>query len=79
MYSPRQRALQSHLKQMRVGRGLRQVDLAERLQRSQQFISRYEEGQKVLDLPELRQICHALGITLLDFVQAYEELLTETP
>jgi hypothetical protein len=44
------------------------ICLPERLDRSQQFVSRYEEGQKVLDLPELRKICHALGLTLIDFV-----------
>ncbi len=42
---------------------------------SQQFVSRYEEGQKVLDLPELGQICHALGIPLMGFVQMYEAAL----
>lgn len=42
---------------------------------SQQFVSRYEEGQKVLDLPELGQVCHALGTPLMEFVQIYEAAL----
>lgn len=76
IYSAEQKAVQSLLIQLRKERGLRQADLAERLERSQQFVSRYEEGQKVLDLPELRQVCHALGLTLIDFVVRYEELLS---
>lgn len=29
----------------------------------------------MLDLPELRQVCHALGIALPDFVNRYEGAL----
>jgi len=76
IYSPEQKAVQALLIELRKQRGLRQVDLAERLERSQQFVSRYEEGQKVLDLPELRQVCHALGFTLIEFVQLYEDALS---
>jgi len=78
MYTPEQKAVQTLLAELRKERGLRQIDLAERLQRSQQFVSRYEEGQKVLDLPELRQVCNALGIRLAEFVQLYEERLTNS-
>lgn len=58
--------------ELRKERGLRQIDLAEKLGMSQQFVSRYEEGQKVLDLPELGQIVKALNVTLIEFVQMYE-------
>lgn len=75
IYSEEQRAIQTLLIQLRKERGLRQIDLAEKLGMSQQFVSRYEEGQKVLDLPELGQICRALSISLAEFVRMYETRL----
>jgi len=75
IYSEEQKVIQTLLIQLRKEQGLRQIDLAEKLGMSQQFVSRYEEGQKVLDLPELGQICHALGIPLMGFVQMYEAAL----
>lgn len=60
------------LKQARLDAGLRQVDLARRLNRPQSFISKYETGERRLDLVELRQICAALQLTLLAFVRRFE-------
>jgi len=72
IYSAEQKVIQMLLIELRKERGLRQIDLAEKLGMSQQFVSRYEEGQKVLDLPELGQIVKALNVTLIEFVQMYE-------
>lgn len=76
IYSEEQRIIQTLLIQLRKEQGWRQIDLAEKIGMSQQFISRYEEGQKVLDLPELGQICRALGIPLIEFVRMYEDMLS---
>ena len=67
--------MQTLLRQIRQQAGLRQSDLAIRLKKPQPFVSRYEIGEKMLDLPESRQVCHALGLSLLDFVQRYEQAL----
>jgi transcriptional regulator with XRE-family HTH domain len=72
-FTRRQEMLASLLRQVRKEKGLRQVDLAERLGEPQSFISKYESGERRLDLPELEQVCRAMGITLSDFVQRYEE------
>jgi len=72
IYSAEQKVIQMLLIELRKERGLRQIDLAEKLGMSQQFVSRYEEGQKVLELPELGQIVKALNVTLIEFVQMYE-------
>lgn len=69
IYTTEQKVIQTLLLEIRKERGLRQIDLAEKLGMSQQFVSRYEEGQKVLDLPELGQICRALDMTLIEFVK----------
>jgi transcriptional regulator with XRE-family HTH domain len=56
----------------RGGFGLSQVDLARRLRRPQSFVSKYESGQRRLDLIELRAISRALGVDLLDLVRRFE-------
>ena len=40
--------------------------------RGQTFVSKYETGERRLDLVELQQICQVLGVTLGDFVVAFE-------
>jgi transcriptional regulator with XRE-family HTH domain len=65
--------LQRLLKQVRLGAGLRQEDLAELLGKPQSFVSKYEKGDRRLDLIELQQICQAVGISLTEFVKRFEE------
>lgn len=78
VFSREQIVLQDLLRQLRKEKGLHQVELADRLEKYQTFVSRYESGEKMLDLPELRQVCHALDILLLDFVRRYEEALRQS-
>jgi transcriptional regulator with XRE-family HTH domain len=61
------------LREYRERAGLRQVDVAERVGEPQSFVSKYESGERRLDLIELRQVCVALGIGLVDFVSAFEQ------
>ena len=65
------------LKKARVDAGLRQVDLAKRLGVPQSMISKYEVGERRVDLLELRDICAALDISLPEFVQKLENLLSK--
>lgn len=60
------------LRQIRAEAGLRQVDLAKRLRQPQSFVSKYESGERRLDLLELKQVCIALGISLRDFIKRFE-------
>ena len=62
----------SLLRQMRLDAGLRQEDLAEKLGEPQSFVSRYECGERRLDVLELRQICRIMGISLSEFVRRLE-------
>jgi transcriptional regulator with XRE-family HTH domain len=75
IFTSEQIILQGLLRQIRLGAGLRQEDLAERLKEPQSFVSKYESGERRLDLIELRQICQAVGVTLLELVRRYEEQL----
>lgn len=70
-----QKRLQTLLRQTRLESGLRQVDLAGRLGQPQSFVSKYESGERRLDLPELRQVCKALGISLQEFIRKFEDSL----
>jgi transcriptional regulator with XRE-family HTH domain len=63
------------LKQLRHARkaaGLTQVQLAERLQQTQSWVSKCERGERRLDVVELRAFCHAMGIPLQQFIQQLE-------
>jgi transcriptional regulator with XRE-family HTH domain len=75
IYTPEHAALQQVLRQLRHAANLRQEDLAARLDEPQPFVAKYESGQRRLDLIELRQICQALGVTLLELVTRFEEQL----
>lgn len=61
------------LRQIRLEAGLRQIDVAQRLGQPQSFVSKYESGERRLDLFELRQVCAAVGISLTDFVHRFED------
>lgn len=60
------------LRELRESSGLRQVDLAERLDRPQSFVRMYEAGERRLDLIELRAICMALDASVVELVQRWE-------
>ena len=59
------------LRQLRIDAGLTQTELASRLQRDQTFVSKYESGERRLDILEVREICGAIGV---DFVAAMRRL-----
>ena len=63
------------LKQCRVEAGLTQVQFAQALERPQSFASDIERGLRRLDLVQLRDICKALNVGLIEFVQRFENEL----
>ena len=73
IYSEKQERLQTLLHNTRKSADLSQCVLAKKLNRPQSYISKYENGERRLDLIELQEICSALGISLTTFVQRYEK------
>tara|TARA_R110002049_G_scaffold240208_2_gene413568 strand:- start:941 stop:1195 length:255 start_codon:yes stop_codon:yes gene_type:complete len=69
LYTQRQRILLELLRETRKEAGLRQDDVAERMGRPQSFVSKYESGERRLDILELYDVCGALGVTLNDFMK----------
>jgi transcriptional regulator with XRE-family HTH domain len=63
------------LREMRLEAGLKQTELAARVEKHQAYVSRYESGQRRLDVLEVREICQALGVTLEEFVKRLEKAL----
>ena len=77
VYSPEQIVLQEMLKARRTEAGMLQGELARRLNKPQSFVSRFESGAVMLDMPQLRQVCRALGLSLGEFVTLYEDALEQ--
>jgi transcriptional regulator with XRE-family HTH domain len=75
IFSFGQERLQKVLRQARLDAELSQVELAKKLKRPQSFVSKYEIGERRLDLVELREICQALGISLVKLTSQFEKSL----
>lgn len=67
------RALLDALRQIREAAALRQLDVAKRLHVPQSFVSKYESGERRLDLLELEQICEVCGVSLHALLDRYEQ------
>ena len=59
------------LRQVREEADLRQIDVADRLDQPQSFVSKYESGERRLDLLELELVCAACDTDLAEFVRRY--------
>lgn len=64
-------ALQVLLREIRREKFLRQVDVADALGTPQSFVSKYESGERRLDLVELQHVAAALDISLQELIRRY--------
>jgi len=71
-----QAALLRLLVQLREHAGLKQTALAERLRITQSEVSKFERGERALDVLRLRTWLRALGIGLTPFAAALDEELS---
>ena len=71
--TPEQRKLQSVLREVRKDADLYQSELAAMLGKPQSYVSKYESGERLLDLPEIESICQAVDVELTDFVRRYQQ------
>ncbi len=66
------RILLGLLRQARETTGILQADLSKKLGRSQGFVSKYELGDRRLDLLDLADVCDALNISLFELVREFD-------
>ena len=75
IYSAAYQRLCALLREIRTETGLTQVQVAERLDEPQSFVSKYESGERRLDVVELSIVAEALGTTLKAVVDRFEQPL----
>lgn len=68
-------ALLELIREARVSAGLTQMQMAKKLGRSQSFVTKFEIGERRLDVVQLRTVCAVLGTRLAEFVGRWEERL----
>lgn len=64
--------VQHLLREARLAAGLRQADVAARLGEPQSYVSKYESGERRLDIVELWAILDVLGMSLVEFAHRLE-------
>lgn len=67
--SPGHLALMDALKQARKNAELTQTELADRLERPQSFVAKYEKGERKIEVVEFVHITAALGISGSDILE----------
>jgi transcriptional regulator with XRE-family HTH domain len=72
--SPRHDLLRGFLVRERKKAGLRQVDLAKRLSRRQDYVSTVETGQKLVEVVELMEWAEAIGFDAADAIRALAKI-----
>ncbi|MBV8130054.1 MAG: helix-turn-helix transcriptional regulator [Planctomycetaceae bacterium] len=75
LYEAPYRLLLERIRAARRAADVTQAELAKRLGTDQSFVSKYERGERRLDVVELRAICIALEINLTDFLLDFEREL----
>ena len=73
LWSKREKAFRLELKMMRKAAGLSQVELAQKLEVHQSFISKYENGERQLRFLEIETLCIACGTSLHSFAKAFND------
>jgi transcriptional regulator with XRE-family HTH domain len=61
------------LRERRRESGMSQVELAKRLGLTQSQVSKFERGEKRLDIVELRAVCSAIGVGLAEFIRKLDQ------
>jgi transcriptional regulator with XRE-family HTH domain len=77
IFSKEQKVLLALLRRLRLDAGLSQADVAEQLGRHQSFVSKYESGERRLDILELRHVCTVLGSSFLKVAKELDRRLRQ--
>jgi transcriptional regulator with XRE-family HTH domain len=75
VYISQRNRLINLLREMRIEAGLTQIELAALIEKDQTYVSKYESGERRLDILEVREICQAIGTSLEAFARKLEKVL----
>jgi transcriptional regulator with XRE-family HTH domain len=75
IYTKQRTQLVTLLRELRIEAGLTQTELAARIEKDQTLVSRFESGERRLDVLEIREVCLTLGITFEEFARRLEKAL----
>lgn len=73
LHSPEYEIFRRLIVQARRDAGLTQVEVAQRLRKPQSFVSKFERGERRLDVPEFVDIAEAIGIDTAMFINTYTQ------
>jgi transcriptional regulator with XRE-family HTH domain len=77
LYSPASVRLRELLTEARTKAALTQLDVAGRLGRPQSFVSKYESGERRLDVVEFLEVCAAVQADPVKVLRQVEAVRTE--
>jgi transcriptional regulator with XRE-family HTH domain len=78
VHDPKYILFRTMLTEARLAKGMFQSDVADLLGKNQSFVSKYERGERRLDLPEFLEVADALGINVADFIKRYRADLNKS-
>ncbi|MRW94898.1 helix-turn-helix domain-containing protein [Duganella sp. FT80W] len=74
-FEPKYQIFRDMLTRARTNKGMLQSEVADKLGRNQAFVSKYERGERRIDLPEFLEIAEVLEIDVTAFVLDYTNQL----
>lgn len=77
VFSQKYRRFRFLLAQARKQAGLTQIQLSKRLHRPQSYVSKYETGERRVDVVEFLDIAKAMGISAGDILEQLEDPTNE--
>ena len=75
-FDPVSARLRRHLREMRLRAGLTQAALGKRLNHTQQWVYKYEAGERRLDVIEFIEIARAIGFDPGEFISTFTNEIT---
>lgn len=75
VFSPAYEQFRARLIRARSDAGLTQTDVASLLKRPQSYVSKYENGERRLDVIEFLEIAQILQIDIAELIEELQQLL----
>lgn len=72
LHTSRTQELRRRLRDAREQLGMTQVDLAKRLTKPQSFVSKFETGERRLDVIEYLEVCEAMTIDAVELLRGVQ-------